>query len=60
MKKLIACACLLGILFTSCKKEDVALKPTTPQKKVFFYLEEISKNGEVTKTPIVVVNTPAE
>ncbi|HVG41922.1 MAG TPA: hypothetical protein VM888_09970 [Chitinophagaceae bacterium] len=59
MKKLIACACLAGVLFTSCKKEDVAQNNPT-QKKVFFYLEEISKNGEVTKTPVVVVNAPVE
>jgi hypothetical protein len=59
MKKLIACACLVGILFTSCKKEDV-VKNDASQKKVFFYIEEISKNGEVTKTPIVVVNAPVQ
>jgi hypothetical protein len=59
MKKLIACACLAGVLFTSCKKE--AVEPNNPgQKKVFFYLEEISKNGEVSKTPIVVVNEPID
>ncbi len=57
MKKLIAIACIAGLCFTSCKKEDV-VKNDGAQKKVFFYLEEISKNGEITKTPIVVVNAP--
>ena len=60
MKKLIACACLTGILFTSCKKEDVIQNNPAGQKKVYFYLEEISKNGEVSKTPIVVVNAPSQ
>ena len=61
MKKLIAFACLTGILFTSCKKEDmVQNKSSVAQKKVYFYLEEITKNGEVSKTPIVVVNAPVQ
>ena len=59
MKKLVAFACLAGVLFTSCKKEDV-VQNNVSQKKVYFYLEEISKNGEVSKTPIVVINTPAQ
>ena len=57
---------LLFILFAlvistqfSCKKEESAIGPKPEVKTVskkYFYLEEISKSGDTTRTPVITVN----
>ena len=54
MRKLILLS-LITILSFSCKKENGDLQKNTQTKKYYFYVEEISKTSDTTRSEIVVV-----
>jgi hypothetical protein len=54
MKKTIIALALTSLLF-SCKKETLKEETVLKKEKYYFYLEEVNKDGNVSRTPVVEV-----